>query len=124
MRRRHAAQVTTVLHHIFGGYECMQNACCECGRASRSFAPFAQLSVDLEQQPGAATLEGALARCVSALLLLPCVGFGYRVKVRHHMVCSCAPFMRLSVNLEEQPGAASVDGALARCVSALPLLPH
>ena len=70
--RRHAAQETTVLHHIFGGYECMQNACCECGRASRSFAPFAQLSVDLEEQPGAASVEGALARCASALPSSPC----------------------------------------------------
>ena len=50
-----------MLHHIFGGYECMQNTCCECGGVSRSHAPFAQLSVDLEES-GMASVEGALAR--------------------------------------------------------------
>ena len=58
---RSLAQETTVLHHIFGGYECMQNTCCECGGVSRSFAPFVQLSTDLEES-GMASIEGALAR--------------------------------------------------------------
>lgn len=55
------AQETTLLHHIFGGYERMQNVCTVCRNVSASFDPFSMLSVEMDED--ITTLENALARC-------------------------------------------------------------
>ena len=54
------AQETTLMHHIWAGYERMQNVCSVCGAASCCFAPFTTLPVEIE--PDTRTLEDALAR--------------------------------------------------------------
>lgn len=55
-------QETTLVHHVFGGYERMQNVCTVCGTVSACFDPFSMLSVEIDED--IATVEDALARCV------------------------------------------------------------
>jgi ubiquitin C-terminal hydrolase len=67
------AQETTLLHHIFGGYERMQNVCTVCRNVSASFDPFSMLSVEMDED--ITTLENALARCSPYHFLYPAEQF-------------------------------------------------
>ena len=49
------------MHHVFGGYERMQNVCTVCGTVSASFDPFSTLSVEVDED--IVSIEDALARC-------------------------------------------------------------
>lgn len=53
-------QETTLLHHIFGGYQRMQNVCTVCHNVSASFEPFVMLSVEMDAE--CSTIEETLAR--------------------------------------------------------------
>jgi hypothetical protein len=55
-------QETTLLHHVFGGYQRTQNLCTLCGNVSASFEPFLMLSVEMDAD--CATIEDTLARWV------------------------------------------------------------